>query len=234
MPAVTKEEKISITTYNPNIVSEAKVLYQSAEGNKTISVNQSVDVYSASLMIAENYYLDQFDVLKKLKKLYTEEVPHNHLLQLFEQVESQVCNYTITTEEIEEALALIRLTNFDGDNNFKTDEEGRLYTEIRYTKGNDTNFLDKEKTEANTNNFGFHYTPYNFDSGPEKDFYINLLNMINEKPEDIEDIYFTGALTDPNKTDFYFEYKGNDKRTNYSRYYTGCCNLCCSYCCYNS
>jgi len=51
MPAVTKEEKISITTYNPNIVSEAKVLYQSAEGNKTISVNQSVDVYSASLTI---------------------------------------------------------------------------------------------------------------------------------------------------------------------------------------
>jgi type III restriction enzyme len=212
MPADTKEEKISITTYNPNIVSEAKVLYQSAEGNKTISVNQSIDVYSASLMIAENYYLDQFDVLKKLKKLYTEEVPHNHLLQLFEQVESQVCNYTITTEEVEEALALIRLTNFDGDNNFKTDEEGRLYTEIRYTKGNDTNFLDKEKTEANTNNFGFHYTPYNFDSGPEKDFYINLLNMINEKPEDIEDIYFTGALTDPNKTDFYFEYKGNDNQ----------------------
>ena len=78
--------------------------------------------------------------------------------------------------------------------NFKTDEEGRLYTEIRYTKGNDTNFLDKEKTEANTNNFGFHYTPYNFDSGPEKDFYINLLNMINEKPEDIEDIYFTDIV----------------------------------------
>ncbi len=36
--------------------------------------------------------------------------------------------------------------------------------------------------------------------------------MINEKPEDIEDIYFTGALTDPNKTDFYFEYKGNDNQ----------------------
>ena len=36
--------------------------------------------------------------------------------------------------------------------------------------------------------------------------------MINEKPENVEDIYFTGALTDPNKTDFYFEYKGNDNQ----------------------
>lgn len=49
-------------------------------------------------------------------------------------------------------------------------------------------FQEKEKTENNTNNFGFHYT-YNFDSSPEKDFYINLLNMINEKPEDVEYIF---------------------------------------------
>ena len=29
-------------------------------------------------------------------------------------------------------------------------------------------------------------------------------------PAEIEDIYFTGALTDPHKTDFYVEYKGED------------------------
>lgn len=212
IPIDISDEKISITTYNPNIVSDTILLYQTAEGNKTINVNKSIDVYSASMMIAENYYLDQFDILKKLKKLYTEEVPQSHILKLFEQVESQVCDYSTTTEEIEEALAIIRINNYDGDSNFKTDNEGRLYTEIRYTKGNDANFLDKEKTEGNTSNFGFHYTPYNFDSMPEKDFYTNLLNMLNEKPEDIEDIYFTGAFTDPNKTDFYFEYKGNDNQ----------------------
>ena len=217
IPDVTNEDKISITTYNPNIISDTRILYQTADGNKSISINNSLDLYAASLMIADNYYLDQFDILKKLKKLYLDEVPYNHLLLLFEQVESQVTNYSITTEEIEEALAIIRLTNYDGDNNFKTDAKGQLYTEIRYTKGNDTNFLDKEKTEGNPHNFGFHYTPYNFDSAPEKDFYTNLLSMINEKPEDIEDIYFTGALTDPNKTDFYFEYKGNDNQ--YHNYY---------------
>jgi len=212
IPKNTEQEKISITTYNPNIVSESKVLYQSAEGNKTIEISDTINIYTASMLIAENYYLDNFDVLKKLKNLYVDEIPMHHLINLFEQVESQICNYTITTEEVEEALAIIRLNNFDGESNFKTDDEGRLYTEIRYTKGNDINFLRKEKTDNNTNDFGFHYTPYNFDSSPEKDFYINLLNMINEKPEDVEDIYFTGALTDPNKTDFYFEYKGNDNQ----------------------
>ena len=60
-------------------------------------------------------------------------------------------------EEVEEALAIIRLNNFDGESNFKTDDEGRLYTEIRYTKGNEINFLRKEKTDNNTNDFGFHY-----------------------------------------------------------------------------
>ena len=60
--------------------------------------------------------------------------------------------------------------------------------------------------------FGFHYTPYNFDSNPEKDFFIKLLSMLNEDPADIEDIYFTGAISDPNKTDFIFEYKGKDGR----------------------
>jgi len=212
LPINSEQETISITTYNPNIVSESKVLYQSSEGNKTIEINDTINIYTASMLIADNYYLDNFDLLKKLKNLYVDEIPSNHLIKLFEQVESQTCNYIITTEEVEEALAIIRLNNYDGENNFKTDNEGRLYTEIRYTKGNDVNFLSKEKTENNTNDFGFHYTPYNFDSSPEKDFYINLLNMINEKPEDVEDIYFTGALTDPNKTDFYFEYKGNDNQ----------------------
>jgi len=36
--------------------------------------------------------------------------------------------------------------------------------------------------------------------------------LLNEDPADIEDIYFTGAISDPNKTDFIFEYKGKDGR----------------------
>ena len=64
--------------------------------------------------------------------------------------------------------------------------------------------------------FGFHYSPYNFDSGPEKDFFESVLRELNENKDDIEDIYFTGAIDDPNKTDFFFEYK--DKKGSWHNY----------------
>ncbi len=57
---------------------------------------------------------------------------------------------------------------------------------------------------------GFHYDPYNFDSNPEQNFFEQLLAHLKQHPADVEDIFFTGALTDPNKTDFYVEYKGED------------------------
>ena len=60
--------------------------------------------------------------------------------------------------------------------------------------------------------FGFHYSPYKFDSNPEKDFFEQLIRMLNENPSNIEDIYYTGAVTDPGKTDFIFEYKAKDGR----------------------
>ena len=94
-----------------------------------------------------------------------------------------------TEEEVEVALALIKLKSFSKEQN--------------------RGWYKKE--------FGFHYSPYNFDSNPEKDFFIDLLN---KDPADVEDIYFTGAITDPNKTDFIFEYKGRDGRWhNYTPYF---------------
>ena len=36
--------------------------------------------------------------------------------------------------------------------------------------------------------------------------------MLKQKPDDVEDIYFTGALTDSRKTDFFIEYRGVDGR----------------------
>jgi hypothetical protein len=71
--------------------------------------------------------------------------------------------------------------------------------------------------EHNDGDFGFHYDPYNFDSNPEKSFFTQLLDAVNLEPEQVEDIYFTGGLHDPRKTDFYVEYKGVDgKWHNYS------------------
>jgi type III restriction enzyme len=60
--------------------------------------------------------------------------------------------------------------------------------------------------------FGFHYTPYNFDSADEKAFFYELLAAVGESPETIEDIYYTGAISSPEKTDFWFWYKGVDDK----------------------
>ena len=64
--------------------------------------------------------------------------------------------------------------------------------------------------------FGFHYDPYNFDSNPEKSFFEEMLRHLNLNIEEVEDIYFTGTLTDPAKTDFFIEYK--DEKGKWRRY----------------
>ena len=43
-------------------------------------------------------------------------------------------------------------------------------------------------------------------------FFEALLQMLNQTPEEVEDIYYTGALTDTKKTDFFIEYRGLDGR----------------------
>ncbi len=63
----------------------------------------------------------------------------------------------------------------------------------------------------------FHYTPYNFDSEPERSLFGQILSILNTNSEDVEAVLFTSGLTDPNKTDFHFEYLGEDKR--YHRYF---------------
>lgn len=62
----------------------------------------------------------------------------------------------------------------------------------------------------------FHYDPYNFDSRPERAFFEALLAQLNIRRSDVEDVIFTGALTDPGMTDFFVEYK--DEKGKMRRY----------------
>lgn len=111
-------------------------------------------------------------------------------------------------------MAIIKPDGF----NLSHDPEGNeIYTaDIRYP-------IDREKLLAHyeawktkhggkSAAFGFHYTPYNFDSNPELSFFEQLFEHIGLHPEQVEDIYFTGAITDPRKTDFFVEYRGEDNR----------------------
>ena len=97
---------------------------------------------------------------------------------------------------------------------FKKSEDGKYYYHtIKFKEKNSPIF----KTNEGNSQYGFHYEPYSFDSNPEADFFETLLNITNAKAKDIEDIYFTGGLTTPDKTDFHFQYKGQDGK--FHQYY---------------
>ena len=171
------------------------------------------DIFTAATTLAATYRLPVFAVLQELKRLYGGDgiVPETHLPALSQQIESQTQNYRLEEEEVEVALALIKPDGF----NQEQDQEGNLIytTEITYHTSRERYLLSLNQTRtSNIHDFGFHYDPYNFDSMPEKDFFQKLLTLLNVDPDHVEDIYFTGGLTDPEKTDFLVEYKGEDGR----------------------
>jgi hypothetical protein len=126
------------------------------------------------------------------------------------QIADQVRRYEIREERVEWALALVRTEGFARE----TDGTGaEVYTaEITYPKDREHLILLREAAGENPRDLGFHYAPYNFDSVPEREVFTMLLRELNVAPDEVEDIYFTGGLTDPAKTDFYVEYRGEDGR----------------------
>ena len=191
---------------------KASVLKQVAEEQAAYAV-PGPDLYTAATQLAAVYRLDVWAVYAELKRLYGAgaAVPDAHLPALAAQIEAQTCRYRIEEEEVEIALALIKPDGFT----LEPDADGNaVYTaEITYQKGKEHLLLSwKEMAARNDGDFGFHYDPYNFDSNPEKDFFTQLLGAVNLEPDQVEDIYFTGGLHDPRKTDFYVEYLGVNGR----------------------
>jgi hypothetical protein len=209
-PGIKTERVLVRKVYTPQEQPDkTSVLKQVAEERATYAV-AGPDLYSAATQLAAVYRLDIWTVYAELKRLYGigGTVPKAHLPALAAQIEAQACRYRVEEEEVEVALALIKPEGFE-----REEEDGNVvYTaEITYQKGKEHLLLSwKGMADRNAGDFGFHYNPYNFDSNPEKDFFVQLLDAVNLKPEQVEDIYFTGALTDPRKTDFYVEYKGVD------------------------
>jgi hypothetical protein len=192
-----------------------QVLRQTGETVAIETVPETADAYSAAVDLAAQYRLDFWEVYGQLRGLYDgEEIPLYHLRELARQIEEQTCKYEVHEERVERALVLVRPEGFARD----LDPSGvEVYTaEIIYPKDREHLLLHCEALRDNDGNFGFHYTPYNFDSNPEKDFFEQMLYALNQSPEEVEDIYFTGALTDPAKTDFYVEYK--DDKGKWRRY----------------
>ena len=188
------------------------VLKEIGESVTIAAAPGTLDVYAAAAELCAVYRLELWAVLDELKRLYPSgELPAAHLPELAQQIEARTRRYEVREETIERALALVKPEGFERT----VDADGaEVFTaEIAYPVDREgllarwEDFRDK-----NTGDFGFHYSPYNFDSRPELSFFEQVLERLNLPPAEVEDIYFTGALTTPDKTDFYVEYWGEDNK----------------------
>lgn len=197
----------TVTAYTP---SETGKLLAMKEVSELYDVD-TFDLYTTAQDLARNYRLEAFDLLSELRRMYPEGfIPVSHYAELAKQIEKQTSQYETVEETVEVALALVKKDGFEKI----TDEQGNeTYTaEISYPIDREHLLIHYETWQKQAGKFGFHYTPYNFDSNPEKNFFETLLEMLKQKPDEVDDIYFTGALTDTKKTDFFIEYRGVDGR----------------------
>lgn len=208
--------KITKDIYGVSTTPEKYKVLSQKDSISLETVADTEDIYQVALEFASIYRLDLSEMYSKLLLLYPErEIPTQHIPDLRNQIEKSTSSYKIETEEVEVALALIKPEGFNKE---LIDGNYVLTTEIMYHKDKE-NLLTKfdNLKSLNPNGFSFHYDPYNMDSKPEKDFLITLIEKLNENPDNIEDVYYTGAITDPNKTEFLFEYKDkNGKWHNYT------------------
>jgi type III restriction enzyme len=193
-------------------VASYEVLKQSGDSVTIDVAPQTTDIYAAAVDLASTYRADLWTVYGELRRLYPGgELPLAHLPALAEQIEQRARRYTVQAETREVALALVKPEGFEQT----TGPDGTVvYTaEISYPIDREHLLISWERMrEANDGDFGFHYSPYNFDSNPELSFFEQMLAHLNLHPAEVEDIYFTGALTTPDKTDFFVEYRGQDER----------------------
>lgn len=185
-----------------------------ASGSEEIieTAAKTIDPYTAATKLAAVYRVDFWTIKNQLASLYPDgNVPQAHLDDLARQIERQTSAYRIVEEPIEIALALVKPEGFDK----ATGEDGvDVYTaEISYPVGKE-HLLKRWEDFQNKNpgGYSFHYTPYNFDSQPEAEFFEDVLRDLNQSPSEVEDLYFTGALTGAGKTDFRIEYRDVDGR----------------------
>lgn len=203
----------TMTTFDLRAEEGTKRLLQRATDSVEIeALPPTIGLYEAAADLASSQRLDCWTVLDELRRLYPEhEVPLRDLEALRAQAADQSRRYEINEEQVEWAIALVKPNGFAEER----DEIGnrRWVTEILYPKDRENLLLSAAKlAKDNPRDFGFHYDPYAFDSNPELHYFQEILKELRVHPAEVEDVYFTGGLTDPAKTDFFVEYRGEDGR----------------------
>jgi type III restriction enzyme len=171
-----------------------------------------LDLFTVAVDLSSRYRLDPLAVHRALSSAYPAGgIPVTHVDDLAGQLEAQTRHYETREERVERALALVKEESFSRERN----EHGvDIYVaEIRYRADGERNLLRwTDLQDRNPKGLGFHYDPIEFDSQPERRFFESVLVHLNVKPWEVEDVYFTGGLTDPAKTDFFVEYRTTEGR----------------------
>ncbi len=211
-PVASPETTLEKKTYRvAEQHSTFSVLQQVGETENIVSGHGSIGIRQLAVEFAHNYHLDIWAVCDALNAIYQDgDVPLSHITELATQIETQTAHYEVKEETIEVALALVKPSGFTPS---PGSDGSVVYTaEITYPVEREDLLACWEQWNTKAGEFGFHYDPYNFDSNPEQNFFEQLLDALHLDPGEMQDIYFTGALTDPGKTDFYVEYLGEDQR----------------------
>ncbi len=190
-------------------VSSREVMVETGDVEEVASTIENTDVYTAAVDFASTYRLDVWSLRDELKRIYGEsDIQPADIDDLRRQLEAQFGRYEINEEIVERGMALVKLEGFRKEEDNTGNE---IYVaDISYPITREDLLQRFEEWQSTAGTFGFHYTPYNFDSKPELRFFETMLRDLNTDPSDVDDIYFTGAITDPRKTDFYIEYVGED------------------------
>ncbi len=187
-----------------------RVLRQLGETVAIETATDTVDQRTAAATLAATYRVPAWPILDALRVAYAnDDVPVGHLNLLAAQLEAGLGAWAETVVDEERDLAIVRPDGFDlvsiGGSHVRQ-------AEISYPADRSALVWPVERVSDNAGDYGFHYAPYNFDSTPEADFYERVLRQLNLDAADVQDIYFTGAITDPRKTDLSFAYEGRDGR----------------------
>ena len=222
-PGAQNPPAVLVSILTPDFSGPHEMLMPTGKTQTLRSQERVTDCHTAAWKIASRYHVPLMPILKKLSGLYpTGEIPDGHLYGLFSQVEAQQVNYRTVEETITEAMALIRVRDENGADIFETDADGVYVHRLRlldrtYDRMQAGGLLAAADQYQDTHDLSFHYAPYNFDSEPERALFQQVLSVLNADPDEVEAFLFTGGLTDPKKTDFHFEYLGEDRR--YHRYF---------------
>lgn len=207
-PSVEAGAGLTRTVFDIGLASGVRRILAQVGDQVELDVGEDVlDSYAAAHQLSAAYRVDEWAVLDALRATYADEpIPVAHLPGLGLQLEEAGGGYVTDTVVDERSLAVL---NPDG---FEAGPDGIRQATITYPKDREDLIWRRDRIGEAGETYGFHYEPYNFDSHPESDFFRRMVQAVGERPQSIRDIYFTGAITDPRRTDLSFSYTGLDGR----------------------